>query len=73
MMSHEVGDVVDYEIGMYEKIEGYYDQEDPYEHEARKDNAQQLRWRSISESKKKLSILLPNKQNRHYINVRNKL
>ena len=36
-------------------------------------NARQLCWRSISESKKKFPTLLCNKQNRHYINVRNRL
>jgi hypothetical protein len=38
-----------------------------------KDNARQLRYRAIAESKKKLPTLVGIKQNRHYINVRNRL
>ena len=38
-----------------------------------KDNARQLHLRAIAESKKKLPILIGIKQNRHYINVRNRL
>ena len=38
-----------------------------------KDNARQLHLRAIAESKKKLPTLIGIKQNRHYINVRNRL
>ena len=38
-----------------------------------KDNARQLHLRAIAESKKKLPGLVGIKQNRHYINVRNRL
>lgn len=38
-----------------------------------KDNARQLHLRAIAESKKKLPTLVGIKQNRHYINVRNRL
>lgn len=38
-----------------------------------KDNAWQLHLRAIAESKKKLPTLVGIKQNRHYINVRNRL
>ena len=38
-----------------------------------KDNARQLHLRATAESKKKLPTLVRIKQNRHYINVRNRL
>lgn len=38
-----------------------------------KDNARQLHLRAIAESKKKLPTLVGIEQNRHYINVRNRL
>ena len=38
-----------------------------------KDNAWQLHLRALAESKKKLPGLVGIKQNRHYINVRNRL
>lgn len=45
-----------------------------FDYEERKDNARQLRRRAIAESKnKQLNQVCNNKQNRHYINVRNRL
>ena len=41
--------------------------------EESKDNARQLHLRSIAESKKKFPGQVGIKQNRHYINVRNRL
>ena len=46
---------------------------DILDEEELKDNAWQLHLRAIAESKKKLPTLVGIKQNRHYINVRNRL
>ena len=56
----------------YEIIKGDSDY-DILDDEELKDNARQLHLRAIAESKKKLPGLVGIKQNRHYINVRNRL
>lgn len=75
MVSDKVRDIVEYEGWLYYEVlkTDYYDQDDLYEYEERKDNARQLCWRAISESKKKLPTLAFRKQNRHHINVRNRI
>jgi hypothetical protein len=75
MVSDKVRDTVEYEGCLYYEMlkTDYYDQDDLYEYEERKDNARQLCWRAISESKKKLPTLAFRKQNRHHINVRNRI
>lgn len=57
---------------IYEIIKGDSDC-DILDDEELKDNARQLHLRAIAESKKKLPGLVGIKQNRHYINVRNRL
>lgn len=57
---------------IYEFIKGDSDC-DILDDEELKDNARQLHLRAIAESKKKLPGLVGIKQNRHYINVRNRL
>ena len=57
---------------IYEIIKGDSDC-DILDDEELKDNAGQLHLRAIAESKKKLPALVGIKQNRHYINVRNRL
>ncbi len=57
---------------IYEIIKGDSDC-DILDDEELKDNARQLHLRAIAESKKKLPALVGIKQNRHYINVRNRL
>ena len=57
---------------IYEIIKGDSDC-DILDDEELKDNARQLSLRAIAESKKKLPGLVGIKQNRHYINVRNRL
>ena len=57
---------------IYEIIKGDSDC-DILDDEELKDNAWQLHLRAIAESKKKLPGLVGIKQNRHYINVRNRL
>ena len=57
---------------IYEIIKGDSDC-DILDDEELKDNARQLPLRAIAESKKKLPGLVGIKQNRHYINVRNRL
>ena len=56
---------------IYEIIKGDSDC-DILDDEELKDNARQLHLRAIAESKKKLPGLVGIKQNRHYINVRNR-
>ena len=57
---------------IYEIIKGDSDC-DILDDEELKGNARQLHLRAIAESKKKLPGLVGIKQNRHYINVRNRL
>ena len=57
---------------IYEIIKGDSDC-DILDDEELKDNARQLHLRAIAESKKKLPGLVGIKQNRHYINARNRL
>lgn len=57
---------------IYEIIKGDSDC-DRLDDEELKDNSRQLHLRAIAESKKKLPGLVGIKQNRHYINVRNRL
>ena len=57
---------------IYEIIKGDSDC-DILDDEELKDNARQLHLRAIAESKKKLPTLAFRKQNRHHINVRNRL
>lgn len=72
MVSYETMDIVVYAGCIYEIIKGDSDR-DILDDEELKDNARQLRYRAIAESKKKLPTLVGIKQNRHYINVRNRL
>ena len=71
MVRDETMDIIDAGC-IYEIIKG-----DSYgdilDDEELKDNARQLHLRAIAESKKKLPTLIGIKQNRHYINVRNRL
>ena len=71
MVRDETMDITD-DGRIYEIIKGDSDC-DILDDEERKDNARQLCWRAISESKKKLPTLAFRKQNRHHINVRNRL
>ena len=71
MVRDETMDIID--AGrIYEIIKGDSDC-DRLDDEELKDNARQLHLRAIAESKKKLPGLVGIKQNRHYINVRNRL
>ena len=71
-VSYETMDIVVYAGCIYEIIKVDSDR-DILDDEELKDKARQLHLRAIAESKKKLPTLIGIKQNRHYINVRNRL